>query len=194
MKLAVADLFLVGTALDLVGGVLIAKGLLISLDVLAVRATTFWGGNPTVAVGAVEDRVDARFGLSTLAIGFTLQGTGYFVSLAAEPPISASLARALTAFGLAAFATVTVVIAWRLVRPRMIHRDLVLLARLEIKDVSQGPSQRQLPELGALAAYGRAWKGPRSRLNGLQAEIDRDDVRLIFGDVETRSEDHVEAG
>jgi hypothetical protein len=194
MKFAVADLFLVGTALDLVGGVLIAKGLLISLDVLAVRAASFWGGNPAVAVGAVEDRVDARFGLSTLAVGFTLQATGYFVALATESVIPASLERAFTALALAAFAVVVAVIAWRLARPRMIRRDLVWLARLQIKDVRQGPSLRELPDIGELASYGRAWRGPRSQLTGSRAEIDRDDVRHIFGEIETQSDDDVEAG
>ena len=50
---------------------------------------------------------------------------------------------------------------------------------MEIKDLRQGPSLRELPELGELASYGRALRGPRSQLTGLRAEIDRDDVRLI---------------
>jgi len=73
MKFAVTDLFLVGTALDLLGGFLIAKGLLVSTPVLVLRSGNFWGGNPTVPVGAVEDRIDAKAGLLILAVGFTLQ-------------------------------------------------------------------------------------------------------------------------
>jgi hypothetical protein len=183
VKFAVADLFLVGTALDLVGGVLIAKGLLISLPVLAARAATLFGGNPAVAVGAVEDRVDARFGLFTLGAGFVLQASGYFVTLTDEPIIGGSTARALTALGMALTAIVVVLIAWRVARDRMIRRDLIHLACLEKKG---GPTVHSLPDLAKLAAYGRAWKGPQSKGDGERAEIDRDDVRLIFGDVQTR--------
>jgi hypothetical protein len=188
MKFAVADLFLVGTVLDLLGGVLIAKGLLVSLRVLAARSATFWSSNPHVAVGAVEDRVDASAGLLTLAVGFTLQAAGYVATLAAEPRVAASGARAFTALGLAVIVAAVSVAAWWAARPRMIRRNLILLARLDVKDSASRPLLRDLPDLNDLATYGRAWKGRQSKMTeGPRDEIDRDEVRLIFGDVETQA-------
>lgn len=188
MKFAVTDLFLVGTALDLVGGVLIAKGLVVSMPVLAVRSGTFWGGNPTVAVGAVEDRVDAQAGLLILGLGFAFQAAGYVATLATEPRASGSGARALTALGLAAVGAAVSGTAWWVVRSKMIRRNLILLARLDVKDNTSPPALRDLPDLNDLAMYGRAWKGRKLTVEP-RNEIDRDEVRLIFGGLETAVKD-----
>jgi hypothetical protein len=189
MKFAVTDLFLVGTALDLLGGFLIAKGLLVSTPVLVLRSGNFWGGNPTVPVGAVEDRIDAKAGLLILAVGFTLQAAGYIATLAAKPVVRRSGDRAFTALGLATVAVVISLLAWRLARPRLIRRDLIRLARWDVKALGDTPRLRGLPDLKELAEYGRAWKGRQTTLDGPREEMDLDDVRLIFGDVQTGSED-----
>jgi hypothetical protein len=187
VKFAVTDLFVVGTALDLVGGALIAKGLLVSTPVLALRAGTYWGGNPNVAVGAIEDRTDAQVGLLILGLGFILQAAGYIATLAAEPKVPASGSRAFTALGLVAVAVAVSALAWRFARLQMIRRALMKLARLDTNDMSP-PRVRDLPDLKELAIYGRAWKGRQTALDGPREEMDRDDVRLIFGDIETCSE------
>jgi hypothetical protein len=178
---ALADLFLVGTALDLVGGVLIAKGLLVSLRTLGVRATTFWGGNPTVAVGAVEDRVDAQFGLLALAFGFVLQALGYFVTLLSEPTANASGGRAFTALGLAVAAALAVLFAWSRLRIGMIRRSLVMLACWE--RTARKSTLTDAPSLPALAGYGRAW------IPGPDEESDEEAVARVFGSLDTRSEE-----
>jgi hypothetical protein len=174
------DLFLVGTALDLVGGYLIACGLLIRLPVLAVRAGTFWGGNPTVAIGAVEDRANAITGLLTLSLGFTLQATGYLVEIGWSSSAGVSVGRAVTG------AVVSIVIAAvalqfaRMVRERLVRRDLLTLARLDVNDVRGTPKIADHPELKTLASYARAWRGAQPE------ETDEEAVSRVFGAVETR--------
>jgi hypothetical protein len=188
MKFAVTDLFLVGTGLDLLGGMLLAKGLLVAMPVLAIRSGTFWGGNPTVAVGAIEDRADALAGLVILGLGFTLQASGYVATLAAEPKVPASTSRALMALALVAITVTAAAVAWRSAREGMIRRDLLMLARLKVKDNTSRPELRDLPDLNDLALYGRAWRGRQTTLDGPRDEMDLDDVRLIFGAVETASD------
>ena len=188
MKFAVTDLFVVGTALDLVGGFLIAKGLLVSMPVLLLRSDTFWGGNPNVAVGAVEDRIDAQAGLLILGFGFILQAAGYVATLASEPVLHSSGDRAWTAVVLAVLTAALSFLAWHLARPRLVRRALLRLACIKTED-SGTTTMLDLPNLGRLAAYGRAWKGRQTKLTGSRQEQDADDVRLIFGSVETNSED-----
>jgi hypothetical protein len=80
--LIVADLFVVGLALDLAGAFLLSRGLLAAYPTLTRRAGTYWNGNPHVAVGLAEDRIDGRFGVTYLALGFGLQVVGYVLDLA----------------------------------------------------------------------------------------------------------------
>jgi hypothetical protein len=83
--LIVADLFVVGLALDLAGAFLLSRGLLAAYPTLTRRAGTYWNGNPHVAVGLAEDRIDGRFGVTYLALGFGLQVVGYVLDLAFNP-------------------------------------------------------------------------------------------------------------
>jgi hypothetical protein len=174
---SVTDLFIVGTALDLVGGYLVARGLVVSLPVVYVRSRSLLGGNSTVATGAVEDRVDATFGLLTLGLGFTLQASGYFLVLDGQRA-SHSLDRALIGLALAVAVGTLAVLIWRRLRESLIRANLIQLARYGSADGQVEPGG--LPDELWLAGYGRAWKG------GQAGESDAATVARIFGDIKTR--------
>jgi hypothetical protein len=53
----VADLLVIGVALDLVGGYLLSLGLLDSSPRMVLRSGSFWGGNPHAAAELAKDRV-----------------------------------------------------------------------------------------------------------------------------------------
>jgi hypothetical protein len=127
----VADLFVVGLALDLVGAYLLARGLLASHPVLAIRATSYWDGNPTVAVGLAEDRADGRFGVAYLALGFAVQAIGYLLDLALAPGADASVARAAVAGGVALVCAGGAYLLWKRQRRKALLRTLVEMAHYD---------------------------------------------------------------
>jgi hypothetical protein len=75
--LSLTDLFLVGLALDVVGVVVLAKGLLLKPDTVLYMSTTYPGTNGYMTVDRAQQRVAAEFGLAYLGIGFLLQAVGY---------------------------------------------------------------------------------------------------------------------
>lgn len=74
---SLTDLFLVGLALDVVGAVILAKGLLADPKTIYQLSATYVGSNTTAAVDRIEARVASEFGLSYLAGGFIFQVVGY---------------------------------------------------------------------------------------------------------------------
>jgi hypothetical protein len=79
--LSLTDLFLVGLALDVSGAALLAKGLLISMPMIAEVSATKWGGNQEVSADRCRNRVDAEYGITFLLAGFVLQAVGYLLAL-----------------------------------------------------------------------------------------------------------------
>lgn len=126
--LSVTDLFAVGLALDLVGAYLLSRGLLASYPTLALRAGTYWDGNPHVAADLAEDRVDGRFGVAYLVLGFTLQAVGYVLDLALSPSTEGSLGRAGVALGLALSTGAGALLLWRRKRREHLKRTLLEMA------------------------------------------------------------------
>lgn len=80
--LSLTDLFLVGLALDVVGAVVLAKGLLTPPVKIYRLSATYVGSNPTAAYDRIEARVAAEFGLTYLAGGFLFQVIGYGAEVA----------------------------------------------------------------------------------------------------------------
>ncbi|MBS1894852.1 MAG: hypothetical protein JST59_26430 [Actinobacteria bacterium] len=80
--LSLTDLFLVGLALDISGAALLAKGLLISVPMIAEVSATKWDGNQEVSADRCRNRVDAEYGITFLLAGFVLQAFGYLLALA----------------------------------------------------------------------------------------------------------------
>ena len=83
--LSVDDAFIVGVAFDLLGGFLLASGLLADPRDMAHRASTFVGYNNAVVEREVRARTDGEAGLAMLVIGFVLQFVGYTAAPVAPP-------------------------------------------------------------------------------------------------------------
>lgn len=62
-----------GIAWDISGGIALAKGLILDDDTLRRRSGSYWGSSPPAIRGLVEQRIDAKFGISQLFVGFILQ-------------------------------------------------------------------------------------------------------------------------
>jgi hypothetical protein len=185
---SLTDLFLVGTALDLVGGYLIAHALLISTQTLGFRSGTYWGGNPDLALGAIEDRIDARAGLLILGTGFTFQAAGYFTTLLDEPVIPASTARAFVALGLALLAAGAALLLWWRLRPRQIEQSVIELARwyefgARPGDMQMRDTRDELPSTTALWTFAKVWRLPERPLANETAD---EAVKRMFPELETR--------
>lgn len=70
-----------GIALDLVGAGLLGRGLLATVQQLALSST--WGAlGHSASVRRAEDRVDASFGTALIGLGFTAQGGSYILDSA----------------------------------------------------------------------------------------------------------------
>mgnify|MGYP001294647876 CR=1 FL=1 len=68
-----APLAAAGIAWDISGGIALARGLILDDDTLNRRAGSSWGSSPPAIRGLCEQRIDAKFGLTQLLIGFLLQ-------------------------------------------------------------------------------------------------------------------------
>jgi hypothetical protein len=179
----VADLFVVGIALDLVGAYLHSRGLLASHPILALRATSYWDGNPHTAVGLAEDRVDGRFGVRYLVLGFAVQVVGYVLDLAFDPSADASAARAFVALVLAVAAGTAAYGLWRHARPDQLKRTLVEIAHYDTSRATERPLRRDGPYLGQLLNLGRAAGYPAD-----DHDSERSYARRVFGVTEGRPE------
>jgi hypothetical protein len=130
----VTDLFVVGLGFDMIGAVLLAKGLLINPATIYKVAGTFWGLNVGDAVDRASNRVDAKFGVGCLVGGFLFQAVGYTVALAGADA-STGADRAITAVALMALAMAAAYGAYVLLREGELKRTLAaMVASKEEKD------------------------------------------------------------
>lgn len=80
---SVTDLFFVGLGLDIIGAVILAKGLLIKSWDIAALATTRWGPHDVRHMASlIENRLNGTYGVAVLVLGFALQIAGYAVAVA----------------------------------------------------------------------------------------------------------------
>lgn len=124
--LSLADLFLVGLALDICGAVLLAKGLLLTPRDFA-RLNTYWGINEGALSDRIQNRVFAEFGMLYLGIGFALQAVGYSLEIAGVETETGAC-RLIVAFVMATGAVGAASAAWAL---RHGHRIQALGASVE---------------------------------------------------------------
>jgi hypothetical protein len=125
------DLFLVGLAMDMTGGWLLGRGLLVSPIDLARRAGSFAGENPYAVVSAANDKVDGYFGLGALGGGFLLQAIGYVFLIGRGGANETGWCRAVVALALGVLAGAAVLAAWRYFRHRLLLRTLLGPAHME---------------------------------------------------------------
>jgi len=108
---SITDLFLVGLALNVVGAVILAKGLLVDPVTIYRLTATYVGSNPTAALDRIEARVASEFGLSYLAGGFMFQVVGYGAEVGGVETAVGGC-RLLVAIALAVGAAAVAVVAW----------------------------------------------------------------------------------
>ncbi|HXR60808.1 MAG TPA: hypothetical protein VN732_05755 [Solirubrobacterales bacterium] len=118
---SITDLFLVGLALDVVGAVILAKGLLADPLTIYRLTATYVGSNPTAALDRIEARVASEFGLSYLAGGFVLQVIGYGAEVGGVETATGPY-RLLVAVVLAAGAACTAAVGWIALHDRRVQQ------------------------------------------------------------------------
>lgn len=125
-ELSVQDLFVAGLATDLVGASLLAKSLFKSPLQIAERADEHNHFDAVAAVQLAEDKVDGNFGLAYLSTGFFMQAIGYEITLTSTTAGSErGIEVAVTALLIALCCALPAIVAWRLLRLRLVCRQLV---------------------------------------------------------------------
>jgi hypothetical protein len=140
------DLFLAGIGFDISGAALVVIGLFKSPRRLS--ADLKYKGTPGL-VHAGSDFIDGAFGLTSLLIGFLLQGLGYTLLPGRESPDSLGLRGTITGLVVLVAAASVPWFAWSLARGRLLRR--VYLIRLARYDNMGG--EHELPELQDLVTY-----------------------------------------
>jgi hypothetical protein len=158
----------IGLGLDIAGATIIAIGLLGNPATLALRATTFWGGNPPSAVREAENRADAEFGIPTVVCGFTGQLVGLGVH---------SEASHFVGYGSAAAAALIPLVAWYwLWRPWRAKKVAIEIAHYRVENSTSLPVRSDRPTLERLVSMGSGF-GAEQR----DGESDEAYVERAFG-------------
>jgi hypothetical protein len=171
------DLFVIGIGLDIIGAYLLGRGLLASSFEIARRATSYTGYSPPLAISQIADKVDGAIGLGTLLVGFVLQAVGYAVLLSRGTGERASLRTAVTPFLLALLSVVAVLGIWRAIRLRLMKREAIQVARMNIfklpVEVKERPYGRLLvyygEEFGSELHVGETDEAYAKRVFGVDA-------------------------
>ena len=103
-----------------------------------------------------EDRIDGRFGVVYLVLGFSVQAVGYVLELGFDTSTDPSASRALAALALAVVVGVSAYAVWERKRPGQVKRTLVEMAHYDTSSAFGPPVRRDGPYLGLLFAWGRA--------------------------------------
>jgi hypothetical protein len=153
-----ADLFVVGVALDITGAALLARGLLTRPDLIGKLSGSYWDWNARDAVDRVRNRVDAEFGVAFLVAGFLLQFVGYVLELLGVS-ISNGAVRAAVAGGLALIASAAAYACWKRLQGQRVLRTLVQVALAHEGSGEQGDEKRAgwtRKKAAKLLSYGEA--------------------------------------
>jgi hypothetical protein len=125
-RLSLSDLFLVGLALDIAGGILLARGLLLTPRELAML-NTWYGSGEGVHRDRCRNRVLGEFGVAYLTAGFVSQAIGYALQISGHPSRTGA-DRLLAAVAMAGVAVAIAWATWALLHGRRVD---VLLARAD---------------------------------------------------------------
>jgi hypothetical protein len=120
----VTDLFAFGIGCDLAGAYLVARGLVARPVQIGITSMGGWGYNPHVLLARLEDRASGVVGLVGLVVGFSLQALGYVLGLWLAPSDRHGLLPAVLAASAGLAGVLIILVADRLLRPRLIQRDL----------------------------------------------------------------------
>lgn len=139
--LTLSDLFFVGLALDITGGVLLAKGLLLTPRELAML-NTMYGSGVGVHKDRCRNRVLGEFGVAYLTAGFVLQAVGYALQISGHPSETGG-DRLLAALVMAVVAVAVAWVAFTLLHDR---RTDALLVRADEAHPAVAKEIEELPD------------------------------------------------
>ena len=138
--LTLSDLFFVGLALAITGGILLAKGLLLTPQELAMLHTMYGSGTGSHK-DRCRNRVLGEFGVAYLTAGFVLQAVGYALQISGQSSETGG-DRLLAAL---VMATVAVALAWAVFALLHGRRTDALLAQADearpaaVKEIEEMP-------------------------------------------------------
>jgi hypothetical protein len=173
-QLSILDLFIAGLGVEVFGGYLVAKGLLLSSSALKVFGTNAGIGIADV-VDRVKSRVDAKFGMTFLIVGFVLQLIGYFLQLDGDQSVHGQRLL-VSAIALFAIAVGAAYVFWRSLRDRLFKRGLVAVAAAPLLIGEHAVEESHEKRVEWLALYGKA-----AQWAALPYESDETYVRRVFG-------------
>jgi hypothetical protein len=161
-----ADVFAFGVGLDIAGGYLVAKGLLIPPNAILRRSINdehYFIPEETAAL--IEDRVNGRIGLLGLLAGFAVQAVGYALTagtVSGAITTNSGIARGGVAVVSAAAGAVVVLGLWRMLYWTLVRQLVVYVARdplqlghnylLEVGELA-APSASRLERLGEIFGH-----------------------------------------
>jgi hypothetical protein len=128
------DLFTAGIGFDVVGAVLLAKGLLVSATQSFRRSYVGFGGwGFGQLVTRAEDWIDGWLGASSLVLGFLLQLIAYALVIG-RAKVQTGVGPAMVAAAFAAVAVLLVLAVWLSLRSRLLRWRCVSLSRVRSSD------------------------------------------------------------
>jgi len=152
----VQTLFIVGLSVDIAGAYLVARGLLARPEDVRRQASTRVGSNPYVEFRLTEDKVDGRFGLVYLVLGFGVQILAYVLTVWSKASTDYGSGPALAGLAFAAGALLAAVLVYALLRELFVLRELGRITLYNVEGELVG--ERDTHTLQVYAAF-RGYRG-----------------------------------
>jgi hypothetical protein len=171
VKLSVTDLFVVGLGFDISGAIFLARGLLVSPEIIAKLSSTYLDMNSGDAVDRCRNRIDAAFGVGCLVVGFVLQASGYALVLHGSSAGTGG-SRVFTALFLGVLGVGAAFGSWAVLHKWLLKRPLVRVAKTSQEGEGEPINWvRRLVVLGLQAG----WPRPPE-------ESDGNYIKRVFGE------------
>lgn len=145
---------------------MIAKGLLITPEKILNQTMSYYDGNPDLVTSSSINKVDAKLGVFSLIVGFSVQILGYFIQARELFLHEYSL---VVSFGIVLSGPIIMLIFWRISQPYYVRAEV-----LKAINLLSDKNQKETILIRCMVLQGR-------KLDSLKGDLKLRELESHFG-------------